>query len=165
MKRVFFGIFCLLPALLSACTFQTNTPVWTAAFTQKAVVETGGFSYACEICRTKDGAVTLTVSDTVASGLTMRCSADGFAVVYDKINLSMDPDKINQNNACLAVYRAFDALASTDRPHAGRTESGYAFYGKTSLGRFTLLQTAGGALQCLSFPSADLEITFSAKEE
>lgn len=165
MKRVFLGFFCLLPALLGACTIQTHTPVLTTAFAQKAIVETGGFSYSCEICRTQDGAVSVTVSDTASAGMVMRCSGSGFAVSYDKIDQSMDFDKVNQNNACLAVYRAFDALAASQQPNAGKTETGYAFYGKTNLGRFTLVQAQDGTLQSLSFPSAALQITFSVPEK
>lgn len=164
MKKVLLVFFGILPALLSACTVKNYTPVLTTVFTQKAVVETGGFLYHCEICRTGDGALCVTVSDTASAGMVMRCSGSTFYVTYGKISQSLDIEKVNQNNACVAVYHAFAALSSSSEPDARKTQEGFAFCGKTNLGTFTLLQLGDGTLQSLSFPSADLQITFSADQ-
>lgn len=102
-----------------------------------------------------------TVSDTASAGMVMCCSKDTFDVTYGKIHQSLKIDQLNQNNACVALYRAFDAIASSEQPDTRKTDAGFAFYGKTNLGRFTLLQAEDGTLQTLSFPSANLQITFT----
>lgn len=157
MKRVIPILFILL--LLTGCEVKEYTPEIPDAFTQKAKVMSGDFSFECEICK-KVGEVITTVTSTSAEGMVM--TYDGFVLNfnYGEYSCDIDGDGFERSNISIVIYEVFDSLISLSQPNAKKIENGYQYYGKTSLGDFVLIQNENNTLRSLSIKSANLEIEF-----
>lgn len=144
--------------MFSACSVKTYTPE-ISDFSQNASVETGSFSYMCNISLAEN-VVTVTATST---------NAEGFSIVYDgksakfrylDMEYEIVSDKIENTNPAKAVYDAFETLKAGFPDNASKTADGFRYDGKTELGSFTVLQYDDYSYKSISFKDANINIVF-----
>ncbi len=158
MKKIF-PLF-LVMLMLTSCASKLYTPTLTTTFSQNAVVKVGGFSYQCKISRNSDKCVVVDVLSSSAKG--MKISFDGKTVtfLYDAKKYQIDGKKVDKTNIAVAVYDAFYYFESQSKLDAEKVENGYKYVGRTSLGKFRLIQNDDESLNSFLFQSTDLAIEF-----
>lgn len=148
----------LLVMIMSGCKVKEYTPELPLSFTNTATVNSGDFSFECEICKSEKD-VKVTVLSTKAKGLIMCCDGDNLTFTYDKLSHSVDSKEFEQTNAAIIVYDVFDCLYSNAQ--SKKIDGGYQHYGKTSLGDFVLVQNDDNTLKSIEFKSEGIFISFT----
>ncbi len=149
----------LIMLLFTGCEVKEYTPEIPDAFTQRAKVMSGDFSFECEICKTEDQVIT-TVSSTSAQGMVMTYDGEILNFNYGEYAYDIDGNGFERSNVSIVIYEAFDNLISLSQPNVKKIEGGYQYYGKTSLGDFVLIQNDNNTLRSLTIKSANLQIDF-----
>lgn len=148
--------FFLILFLFTGCEVKEYTPEIPLTFTQKAVVTSGDFSFECEICKTQES-VAVNVLSTEASGMTMTYNGDTLLFDYSDYSYSVDGKSFEPRNVAIVIYEVFDTV---DTAQAKKTEGGYQYQGKITLGDFTLNQNDDNSLASIVIRNAEMVIEF-----
>lgn len=108
LKRLVPTLLALL-LLLSGCQVKNYTPELPSAFTQKATVTSGDFSFECEICRNSDD-VRVTVMSTQAKGMVMTYDGEQLEFVYGGYAHSVNGDGFERVNTAVVIYETMEYL-------------------------------------------------------
>lgn len=158
MKRLA-PLVLLITFLFAGCQAKNYTPELPLTFEQKATVTSGDFSFDCEICKT-DEKVRVTVLSTNASGMVMTCDGEKLGFVFGDYAHSVNCAQFERSNTAVVIYETVRYLTETENIEAEKTESGYRYNGKISLGDFVLTQNDDNTLGTLTVRSADYKIEF-----
>ncbi len=162
MKKII-PLFIAVILLLAGCRLKTYNPE-IADFSQGACVESGNFSYTCDISLAVN-VVTVTATSTNATGMSIVYNGKSALFRYSDMEYEIVSDKIDYTNPARAVYDAFEALRAGMPDNASKTADGFRYDGKTELGSFTLLQYEDYSYKSISFKDADIHIIFTEKGE
>ena len=157
MKRII--PFVLILFLFTGCEIKEYTPEIPLAFTQKAKVTSGGFSFDCEICKTEENVI-VTVLSTSASGMVMTYNGSELVFVYENYSHSVEGSSFEPSNAAIIVYEVFDSIISTTAT-GRKIDGGYQYDGKITIGDFIMLQNDDNSLKSITIRSAGINIEFS----
>lgn len=157
MKRIV--PFILILFLFTGCEIKEYTPEIPLAFTQKAKVTSGDFSFDCEICKTEENVI-VTVLSTSAAGMVMTYNGSELVFVYENYSHSVDGNNFEPYNTAIIVYEAFGSIVSGET--AGRKiDGGYQYDGKITAGDFSMMQNDDNSLKSISVRSAGITIEFA----
>lgn len=157
MKRII-PVFIAVILLFAGCKVKTYNPE-IADFSQSAAVETGSFSYTCDISLLEN-VVTVTAKSTNANGMSIVYNGKSAMFKYLDMEYEIVSDKIDYTNPARAVFEVFEVLKAEMPENASKTADGFRYDGKTELGSFTVLQYDDYSYKSISFKDADIHIVF-----
>lgn len=151
--------FIVILFLFTGCEIKEYTPEIPLAFTQKAKVTSGDFSFECEICKTEEKVV-VTVLSTGAAGMAMTYNGSELGFIYEEYSHNVDGNHFEPSNTAIIVYEVFESIAGGEA--AGRKiDGGYQYDGKITIGDFNMVQNDDNSLKSITVRSAGINIEFS----
>lgn len=149
-------LFVLLIMSLCSCTAKTLTPEVKNEFEIKAVYKFNDFVYNCRITKSAE-AVIVTVLDTEAEGLVLKCDGNNVSFNNNSISKSFPVQTVDITNPAVILYEVFNSINSAE---AEAAEENFVFTGNIRAGRFRLCISRTNELESLSVDSAGVFIEF-----
>jgi len=145
--------------LFAGCQIKNYTPEIPVSFKNNVTVNSGDFSYQCEICKTEK-TVTVSVLSTKAKGLKMTYDGKNLNFNYNDFSYDLDGSNFEKTNPAIVVYEVFDYINTAEAVNAKKIEGGFRYDGKVSLGDFILIQNDDNTFESLTFRGLDFAIDF-----
>lgn len=87
----------------------------------------------------------------------MTYNGDTLSFNYKDYSYSIDGKSFEPKNAAIVIYEVFNCI---DTSQAKKTEGGYQYQGRITLGDFILAQNDDNSLASITIRSADMTIRF-----
>lgn len=147
--------------IFTGCQIKNYTPEIPLTFEENVKVVLGDYSYTCKICKFKSGEVQVDITSTSAKGLVMRYDGNTLNFTYADYSYSIDAKNFERKNPAIVVYEVFECVNSTDGAKSFKTDGGYKYEGKTSLGNFTLYLREDNTVSLITVKSAGFAMEFT----
>jgi hypothetical protein len=145
--------------LLTGCKIKDYTPEIPTKLDCFATVVSGDFSYECEICR-DESSVSVTILSTYAKGMKMSFDSKSLTFSFDDMEYEIGAENFEKTNPAIVIYEVLESVENSQSDSAVKTDDGFRYEGKTSLGNFIFLQNDDNSFNSITFRGLDYSITF-----
>lgn len=161
MKKVL-PFLLVIAFLFTGCEIKNYTPELPLTFDEKVKVISGDFSYNCRICKFQSGEIQVEVTSTNAKGLVMKYDGENLEFTYSDYTYTVDGSNFERRNPAIVVYEVFECVENAREIRASKTDTGYEYNGKITLGDFNLFLREDNSVSLITVKSAGLVMEFGS---
>ncbi len=160
MKKAL-GLILVMLVIFTGCQMKNYTPEIPLTLDENVKVISGDYSYTCKIRKSESNEVQAEITSTSAKGLVMQYDGSTLDFTYCDYSYSIDAENFERKNPAIVVYEVFECVNSPDSAKGFKTDNGYKYEGKISLGNFTLYLRDDSSVSLITVKSAGFVMEFT----